>query len=242
MPKYSLVIPVYNEEKILQQTIETVHEYLTHKKYCFELIIANDGSIDNSPSIIRQLQKKYSSLILVENKKNRGRGSVLTSAFYAATGDIILYIDADLAVDYHLFEKLSHVLSEGYDIAVCSKHLPESEVEYPKIRRVASKCYSWLICFLFEVGICDYQCGFKAFRKEVIQKILSTVESEGWSWDTEILIRSHLAGYKIKEIPAKVVNIYQRESTVHLLKDSLEMGMFAWKLFWKVKRSRRLER
>jgi hypothetical protein len=102
------------------------------------------------------------------------------------------------------------------------------------MRRAASKCYSKLVRFLFGLEIRDYQCGFKAFRKEVIQKILPTVESKGWSWDTEILIRSYLAGYKIKEIPATVVNVYERESTVHLLKDSYEMGIYVFRLYFQL--------
>lgn len=205
------------------------------QKHSFELIIADDGSVDQPSAIVHELQKQYPSLRLVNNEKNQGRGSALTRAFTIAKGDLLLYIDADLSIDYHLFDALEDALSCGYDVATCSKHLPASKVEYPKMRRIASKCYSSLVRSLFSLYIHDYQCGFKAFQRKVIENVLPLVESKGWSWDTEILIRSHLAGYKIKEIPATVVNIYERESTVHLIKDSWIMGNYIFKLFWKLK-------
>lgn len=233
MLKYSVVIPIYNESKILKNTIRTLNEYLKEKKEQYELIVADDGSIDGSSEIADQLKKEYPQVTILRNEKNQGRGSALTKAFTIANGEIIAYIDSDLSIDYHLFENLTIMLTEGYEVAICSKHLPESIVEYPKLRRLTSKCYSYLARMLFNANIKDYQCGFKAFKKDAIKSLLPQIESKRWFWDTEVLIKAHLKGYKIKEIPAKVVNIYERESTVHLIKDSYEMGSSLIKLFVK---------
>ncbi len=235
MVKYSLVIPVYNESKILRNTIDTINKYLKEKNESYEIIIADDGSSDNSIEIINALKTEYSNINPVVNPKNEGRGSALTNAFKIAEGEILVYIDADLAIDYHLFDNLTKALEEGCDIAICSKHLPESKVEYPKLRRLASKCYSYLARLLFNTHLKDYQCGFKAFKKEVLKKVLPEIKSKGWSWDTEVLIKSHLHGYKIKELPATVLNVYKRESSVHLLKDSYQMGTYLFKLFFELK-------
>lgn len=235
MVKYSLVIPVYNESKILRHTIDTINKYLKERYQSYEIIIADDGSIDNSSRIVEELKKEYCSLNMVVNPKNEGRGSALTNAFRIADGDVLVYIDADLAIDYRLFDNLTQVLDDGYDIAICSKHLPDSKVEYPKIRRIASKCYSYLARILFNSDIKDYQCGFKAFKRDKIKSILPEIKSKGWSWDTEVLIKSHMLSFKIKELPATVVNVYERESTVHLLKDSWQMGAYLFKLFFELK-------
>lgn len=231
MVTYSLVIPVYNEAKILKNTITLVHDYLHKKKRSYELIIADDGSVDNSVAIIYKLKKRYHGLKIVRNPKNQGRGSVLTKAFSQARGDILAYIDSDLSIDYRLFDTFVTALNKGYDIAIASKHLSESVVDYPTLRRIASKGYAFLVGFLFGIPIRDYQCGFKAFRKEVIKNVLPSIESKGWSWDTEFLIKAYVHGYKIKEFPATIVNVYERESTVHLLKDSYIMGTFVISLF-----------
>ena len=114
----------------------------------------------STKSILLSLKLKFSfaspsifSINLIINQKNEGRGSALTNAFKIAEGDILVYIDADLSIDYHLFDNLANALNEGYDIAICSKHLPESKVDYPTIRRFASKCYSHLARFLFNINI-----------------------------------------------------------------------------------------
>ena len=160
----------------------------------------------------------------------------MTEAFKSANGDIIAYIDADLAIDITLFNEMKKYISEGYDIVIGSKHLKESEVAYSKTRRFLSRSYSYLASILFkEINIKDYQCGFKCFNREIIDKVLPNIQSKGWSWDTEILIKSHLQGFKIKEIPAKVNFVAGRKSTVKVLKDSYSMGTYLIKLFFETK-------
>ncbi len=230
--KYSLIIPVYNEEKILKANLEEIQNYLKTKQTSFEIIIADDGSVDNSLHIVRALQKKHENIKVVRNIINQGRGSALTKAFSAARGEIQIYIDADLQIDYTLFDALVSEITHGKaDIAIGSKHLPASSVVYSKPRRIASKCYSWLARLLFGSTIKDYQCGFKAFRYDAIRALLPHINSKRWSWDTEVLLKAQWMGYYVKEVPARVRNVYERESTVHLLKDSIAMGIFLLKLF-----------
>ena len=229
---YSIVIPVYNEEKIIENTIKTVNSYLVSQNKSFEIIVADDGSKDNTQSIIRNLMRNYKALKLVINPINLGRGAALNNAFKNSQGKILVYLDADLAIDLDLFPKLmSAIESENVDIAIGSKHLPNSVVEYPKLRRFFSKAYSYLARLFLGSYIRDYQCGFKAFKRDVILTVIPYVKSEKWSWDTEVLVKSQWLGYKIKELPANVVNIYARESKVSLFRDIKSMGWELIRLF-----------
>ena len=230
----SVVIPVYNEEKILERTIEKVYGFLKSEKRDFELIIANDGSRDKTLAIAESLLKKYKGLRIISHASNQGRGAVLTNAFRRINGDIGVYIDADLAIDLKLYPRLIKEINSGADVAIGSKHLKNSEVQCTVSRRIASKGYSFLARLLLGSKIRDYQCGFKAFRKDVLDKILPYAKEKGWSWDTEVIVKSGWIGYKIAEVPAKVVNVYGRESKVHLFRDVRRMGSGLFRL-WKEK-------
>lgn len=235
--KYSIIIPAYNEEKIIETTILKVIEFMHTFNKNFELIIANDGSVDNTPNIVKSKLEDIRELKLINNPKNMGRGAALTNAFNSAKGEICVYIDADLAIDLELFPKLMFAIEkEGTDIAIGSKHIKGAQVEYPFFRRLASKSYAFLATLLLNSSVWDFQCGFKAFRREVIQKILPRVKEQGWSWDTEVLVKAEWMSYKIKELPAKVINVFERESKVNLFRDIKRMGFGLIKL-WLQKRN-----
>lgn len=231
--EYSIIIPVYNEEKILENTINKIINILENTNNSFEILVSNDGSVDRTDFVITNLSEKHSNIKCVSSKVNQGRGSALHKAFLVAEGKIQLYIDADLAIEPLLLLKVIKEIEAGADIAIGSKHLKNSEVEYPRVRRFLSKGYSFLVRLLLGTSTKDYQCGLKGFKKEVINILLPKVKDEGWSWDTELIVRAEWAGYTIVEIPAKVVNIFERESKVHLLRDTSRMGLGVVRLFFE---------
>ncbi len=232
--KYSVIIPAYNEEKVIENTIDTIYNMFKKRiKGSFELIIANDGSTDSTVKIVEKKSRKYPQLKIVSNDINCGRGSILKRSFAAAKGEIQIYLDADLQISTDIIFEVINSLNNDYDVAIGSKHIKGSDVEYPKKRRIFSKIYSLLAKIFLGGNIKDFQCGLKGFRKYVIKTVLPYVKSDGWSWDTEIIIKSIWEGYRIKEIPAKVRNVYKRESKVHLLKDVINMGLFLIYLFFQ---------
>jgi len=236
-PYYSIIIPAYNEEKIISSTIKKIYTFLKEQKKPFELIITDDGSKDSTLKIVHELSKKYKEIRSVSNKINLGRGAALANAFRNSNGNILIYIDADLAIDLELFPRLMKAIEEqGADIAIGSKHLKESQVEYPKLRRIFSKCYAFLAHILLKSNIKDYQCGFKAFKRERILELSPYIKNKGWAWDTEVVIKAQWMGWKVIELPAKVINIYGRESKVKLLSDVKRMGMDLLKLYLEKKK------
>ena len=234
---YSFVIPVYNEEKIIAESVDKLYDFLRKTKKAFEIIIANDGSNDKTLEIAMKKSRQYKEVKIISNEQNRGRGSVLTKGFKMIKGRFGFYIDSDLSIDLSLFYCFIKELDSGADIVIGSKHLIDSEVEYSFVRRLVSRGYSTLAQRLFKIPIKDYQCGFKAFRKSVLDDVLNSVKNQGWFWDTEILIRSHLNGWKIREIPALVKESSERISKVRLISDILSMffSMVKFKLEIKKK-------
>ncbi len=235
--KISFVIPVYNEAELIENTIATVYKILNENYLPFELIIGNDGSDDNTLNVLNRLKQKYPFLRIINFSKNHGRGAILTEAILQSDGEYIVYTDADLAIDLSSLEAARHYAQRGYDVVIGSKHLPESIVDYSIMRRLLSVLYSKIARIILNINISDFQCGFKMFRKKSIINIISGVNNNGWSWDTELLLRAHNDGLQIKEIPVIVRNINMRKSKVKLLKDSATMGVVLFKL-WYIHRHR----
>ena len=215
----SVVVPSYNEAKTIRRTLPELYNYLKTLPWSFELIAGNDGSTDNTEEVIRAFVKTHKNTKYAGYAKNRGKGAILNECFSKAKGDIQLFIDADLSIEKTLIPTLVMALHKG-DIAIASKHLRGAKVAYPFIRRITSSGYGLLTRVLFNVPLKDFQCGLKAFRKDVLHKLLPA-KNQRFLWDTEILVRAFRKHYKIIEIPA-IVHPAER-SSVHVFRDTWRM-------------------
>ncbi len=224
MVEVTVIIPVYNEEKVIQKTAESTINFLNINKYDYSILIANDGSTDKTREIINELCKKNERLRCVDLNKNKGRGAVLSKALSVCDSEYAIYFDADLQINLSIFDSVLQGLKNGSDICIGSKHHFQSEIEYPLIRLFASKCYRLLCKLILNSEITDYQCGFKGFNVKRIKSLLPFIKQPGWAWDTEVLVKSLWAGFKIKEFPVKIQNVYSRDSKVNLLRDIFRMG------------------
>jgi hypothetical protein len=162
-----------------------------------------------------------------------GRGQALTRAFLTANGNVLAYIDVDLATDMtHLAELIDAIRKEGYDFSTGSRLLPQSDVMRSFKRGFASKGFNFATRFLLGSKLSDHQCGFKAFKREPLLILLSEVEDTHWFWDTELFVRAQKKGYRIKEFPVKWRP--DGETKVNVLHDSRIMGTKLFKLWWKI--------
>jgi len=220
--KLSVIVPAYNEADTLKKTIPELHSYLKSLKMTFELIVADDGSTDDTRMTVSALAKKHKNIIYTGYHANKGKGATLTNAFKKAKGDYQLFIDADLTIEKSLIAILLRALANN-DIAIASKHTRGAKVAYPLGRKIASSGFSKFARMLFHVPVGDYQCGLKAFRKNVIKDLLPSITSQGFLWDTEILARAYRKHYKIAEIPAIVHPEEGRASKVRIFRDPLRM-------------------
>ncbi len=204
MVEVSLILPAYNEAERLKGTVQQVANALYKITPSFEIIIAEDGSTDETDRIARELAKEYPYIKHMHSKDRLGRGKALNHAFKSSKGEILAYIDVDLATDLkHLEELINSISEEGYDFSMGSRMLKESDVKRSFTRLIASKGFNLLTRLLLKSEIKDHQCGFKAFKREPLFDILDEVKDNHWFWDTEILVRAQRRGYKIKELPVK---------------------------------------
>ena len=231
----SVVFPAYNEADALEAAVEKVTRALNKFARSYEIIIAEDGSTDGTDKLAGALAMKYSFIKHIHGEKRLGRGTALKNAFKKSSGEVLVYMDLDLATDLkHLKPLVDAVEYEDYDFAIGSRMLSESKVERSRTRQIASKSYNFLVRAMLGSEVKDHQCGFKAFRREPLMQLLDEVTARHWFWDTEILVRAFRKGYKIKEIPVEWKG--GRETKVRLLKDSFNMAGQVIKLWWQLKR------
>ena len=222
MVSTSFVIPVFNEMHFIENSIKKLLEIIPTNSD-FEIIIVNDGSTDDTLSIVKTISKSHDKVRFLSYHKNRGRGYAIRKGFSESAGDNVVYIDADLSINPRIIKKILKQL-RGNEIVIGSKHLNASIVEYPFFRRLLSKVYSKLVSFVMGVKVSDFQCGLKGFRKKRVMSLMEEVVNEGWSWDTEVLCLAYRKGYSIKELPVIVRNVYERESKVKVWRDSFLMA------------------
>jgi len=231
----SVVFPAYNEADALETAVEKVTRALNEFARSYEIIIAEDGSTDGTDKLAGALAMKYSFIKHIHGEKRLGRGTALKNAFKKSSGEVLVYMDLDLATDLkHLKPLVDAVEYEGYDFAIGSRMLSESKVERSRTRQIASKSYNFLVRAMLGSEVKDHQCGFKAFRREPLMQLLDEVTARHWFWDTEIIVRAFRKGYKIKEIPVEWKGGH--ETKVRLLKDSFNMAGQVIKLWWQLKR------
>jgi len=230
----SVVFPAYNEADALEAAVEKGTKALNEFARSYEIIIAEDGSTDGTDKLAAALAEKHPFVKHIHGEKRLGRGTALKNAFKQSSGEVLVYMDLDLATDLkHLKSLVGAVEFEGYDFATGSRMLPKSIAQRSGTRHIASKTYNFMVRVLLGSKVKDHQCGFKAFQREPLMQLLDEVDAGHWFWDTEILVRAHRKGYKIKEIPVSWRG--GRETKVKLLKDSLNMGWQILSLWWHLK-------
>jgi glycosyltransferase involved in cell wall biosynthesis len=228
--KIALVLPVYNEEEQLETNTLKVYKFLqkfTH--YDWRIIIASNGSTDNTVDIGRRLAENYPA-IDIRHFSQKGRGGALKRTWLAADAEILSYMDIDLSADLGFYLQLIKAVDKGFDLAVGSRLAPGAGVKRGFKRELISRSYNLLIKSLFHTQFSDAQCGFKAISQKAAQKVLPLVVDTQWFFDSEVLIISEKAGFKIFDLPIS----WQDDpgSTVKILKTArgdLE-GLF--RLWW----------
>ncbi len=232
----SLVFPAYNEAKGLERAVAVAEGELAKIAKTYEIIIAEDGSTDGTAELAERLAKINPAVRHLHSDERLGRGRALTRAFGESRGEILAYMDVDLSTETSALRTLIDSIREEWDICTGSRMLSGSVVKRSWTRTLSSWAYNALIRLLFDTGVHDHQCGFKAFNRRSLLAVLAEVEDTHWFWDTEVLAVASRRGYRIREIP--VTWVEDRGTTVNLFKDSVRMGFKAFALRWRLTFSR----
>ena len=222
--KISLIIPAFNEENRIAKSIRSIGDFFSKKNWEFEIIVVDDGSRDKTVEVVnREWDKIGGTKKLLQNSANRGKGYSVRKGMLEATGDYLIFTDADLSSPIEEAEKLIRVLEEGCSIVIASRALRNSQVEIHQniVRETMGKIFNCLARFLTFKGIHDSQCGFKGFRREAAQRLFSLAKIDGFAFDAEIIYLAQKFGYSIKEIP--VVWRNSPASKVHMISDPVNM-------------------
>lgn len=165
------------------------------------IVIAEDGSTDDSAELAGILASSDPRIVHIHDEKKLGRGRALMNAWERFDGEIYAYIDCDLATDMSFFPQLIGYIEEGYDLATGSRYVEGAVTTRPFLRGIASKAYNWIIRVVFNDGIRDHQCGFKAFSRGMVEHILKENRDGDWFWDTEAIVLAMRGGFKLVEFP-----------------------------------------
>ena len=196
-----IVIPVYNEEKDLPRSIDILTKHLRdHLENPWRVVIADNGSTDNTLSVAEMLTNKYTGVDCVHIPQ-KGRGRALRQAWLDSTADIVSYMDVDLSTDLTHFSQLVRAIEDGSHVAIGSRLKKGSRVKRSLKREFISRAYSTLIRLMFFTPFRDAQCGFKALSRGAVRNLVPLVKNNNWFFDSELLIIAATRGYKIKEIP-----------------------------------------
>ncbi len=208
----SVIIPAYNEQERVKDTVMDISRYLSKQDYTFEIIAVSDGSKDGTAEICKELESTIYNFKFIDNEKNQGKGAVVRQGMLAAGGKYRLYLDADNAVSIDHLDKFWPFIKEGYDIVIGSIEVPgaiqkEKYEGFSKIyRNILGKLSKYLVRAVTIWEIHDTQRAFKLFRAEAAEKIFPRQTIRRWGFDIEILVIAKNLGYKIKELPVRWIN------------------------------------
>ena len=234
--RLSLIIPAYNEAPCLRRSIGFIEEAVKSITRSYEIVIAEDGSVDGTDRIAADMARENSRIIHSHADGRLGKGQALKRALKTSVGEIVVLMDADLATSLGHLSKLVLLIEREYDGAIGSRYTKGSITYRTLLRTLTSKTYNILIGLLFRSEIRDHQCGFKAFRRKAFERLLKDVESDGFIFDTELIIKAKRKGFSIAELPVTWKEPYGRRSKFNLLRDGPAMGLGLLRLrakLWK---------
>ncbi len=237
-PLLSIIIPAYNEEKRLGLTLRKILDYLDARQILAEIIVVDDGSSDRTSELAEEILKDWPLYRIISLPKNLGKGAAVKEGVLKASGEFILFSDADLSTPIEELEKMLPLAREGYEVVIASRALPQSEIKKRQswLREHMGKTFNLFVRLLLLKGIKDTQCGFKLFEKEAAKKIFSQVKCCGYAFDVEALLLAKQFGYKIAQVPVVWVN--SPESRVSLIGSSLKMFFELMKIRKRFKKLR----
>ncbi len=224
--KLSIVIPAYNEERRIGETLDKFIAYLDTQAYGWEIIVVDDGSSDQMVSLLNKqyIEQGNSDCIhLVTYEANKGKGYAMRMGVQAAKGTFILVSDADASTPIDDIEKFWPRFDDGADIVIGSRAMVDSDVQVrqPLYRQSMGRIFNLLLRILRLTRFKDTQCGFKAIRNSCVDTVFSRMTIDGFGADCEMLLIADKFGYTVEEVPVRWLNSI--DTRVHPVFDSMDM-------------------
>jgi glycosyltransferase involved in cell wall biosynthesis len=200
------VVPAFNEERRLPQTLDKILAYLAKHKRSSEVVVVDDGSRDATAEVAEGFAKLHKQVRVLRNPGNRGKGYSIRHGVREAAGEWILFTDADLSAPIEELEKLFRAIEEhGAQVAIGSRALDRSliGVHQSWFRENAGRLFNLLMRIIVGLPFWDTQCGFKLFRRDAAQDAFGRGVIDGFGFDVEVLYIARKLGHKIVEVPVR---------------------------------------
>jgi glycosyltransferase involved in cell wall biosynthesis len=222
----SIVLPACNEALRIQRCVGEVKRAVSSFSGSYEIIVAEDGSTDGTDCIVANLSESNSHLSFSHSSVRLGEGKAIKNALYSAIGDVIVFMDVDLATSLESLPRIVQLAKEHRGLAIGSRHVEGSRVWRPFTRTLFSLTYNLFVRALFLDGIHDHQCGFKAMSREVAEVVRDNAKSDGLFLDTEMILHCKKLGFPVVEVGVEWSETRKRgESGVKLFRDATKMGL-----------------
>ena len=235
-PLLSTVVPAYNEQSRIGDTLSKMVAYLGAQDYTWELVVVDDGSTDETASLVGAFGELHPGVHLI-SVPHGGKGWAVNQGMLWSTGEYRFLCDADLSMPIEQLSRFLPPQASSFDIAIGSREMSGSRrIGEPYRRHIMGRTYNLLVQLLAVPGLTDTQCGFKCFRGEVAQQLFPLQRLHGFSFDVEILFLARKRGLRIAEIP--IDWYYRTQSKVNPLKDSSSMVKDVLKIRWNDFRGR----
>ncbi len=219
----SVVVPAYNESTRLAETLSHLHAFLHTGSYDAEIIVVDDGSIDDTPVIARDFARAHASVRVISYPRNKGKGHAVRTGVLDATREAILFCDADHSTPIAEIDRLWPFLERGYEVVIGTRYgRGERERVTRSIPRYCvGKLFQLVISTLGVRGFHDTQCGFKLFSRAAARQLFQPARTNGFAFDVEILLHARKENYRIAQVP--VVWREMMASKVRPARDGLRM-------------------
>jgi len=223
MYSLSIVIPAFNEENRLEETLNKLDSFLNDGNWNAEIIVVDDGSTDATARLVSRHMQQKPYLRMLQNHINRGKGFSLRRGVEAALGETIFLTDADLSVPIREVYKLLNALEQGADVAIGSRSIDAGGERHcaPWHRLLCSAGFKMVVRSVLGLRFEDTQCGFKAFKRKAARLIFSRQRIERWGFDPEVLMLANRFCFVVKEVGVEAV--HDSRSRLNLVSDSFQM-------------------
>jgi glycosyltransferase AglD len=221
----SILLPAYNEAAQIERCVTEVESAVKSFSASYEIIVSEDGSTDGTERIVSQMTKSNNNLVLLHSPTRLGKGKGIKNALVASKGKFIVFMDVDLATDLACLPELLRVIKQNGGMAIGSRHVAGACVQRRLTRTLSSLIYNALVQLLFLDGIHDHQCGFKMMTRTVAETVLQFSKTDGYFFDTEMIVRCKKLGFPVAEVPVKWAEKKKGGSKVNPLRDGKKIGI-----------------
>lgn len=225
--KLSVIVPVYNSAAFISETFQALVDYLEKLEEEYELLFVDDGSRDNTGSILEELAGGHPRVFLIRNGINRGKGHTVRMGMNQARGDFLVFTDADLAYPPTEIGKIVHTLREGADLAIATRVAPASRFimspeffGYIYTRHLGSRLFNWLVRRVLDLSVLDSQAGLKGFSRRAKEIVFHRQTLAGFTFDVELIYIAKKFGLAVREVPV-VFRYFSEPTTVSFMRQSL---------------------